>query len=251
MSDDFSATRTQTTTDNAIPRWFERAHGLLPQPYRSAPEEDRAWAMSIALEIPKRDKPSRNAMLRAAAIAVVACCLDKRAADLESTYSIGLKSWYGERIRKIARRGRNTAWDRVQLVPGVTAEIDGAKARAMVPTPVDETYADVNKLQIAGTDLPYDEELPELGPWPTLWVDRDLDMTAGKAAAQVGHASMLYAATLPIEQAWQWAQAGFPLNVREVPRAELPDAHDRAVEVKDAGFTEIAPGSITVCVTAP
>lgn len=251
MSEDFSATRTEAQPEDTIPRWFARAHALLPQPNRSHPDETRAWAMSIALEIPKKERPSRNAMLRASAIAVVACCLDKRAGDLGSAYSQGLASWYGERIRKIARRGRNIAWDRVQLVPGVTAEINGAKARAMVPTPVDEVYAEVNKLQIAGTDLPYDENLPELGPWPTLWVDRDLDMTAGKAAAQVGHASMLYAAALPIEEAWAWAQAGFPLNVREVPRTELPDAKARVIEVMDAGYTEIAPGSITVCVTAP
>lgn len=224
--------------------------------------------MPIVLEIPKKERPSRTALLRAAAIAVVAVCLDQRAGDDESAFQHGLTSWYGARIRKLSRRARNIGWQRAQLAPGVTAEVDGAQARALVPTPVDQTYPEVAKLQISGTDLPYDDPsipAPEIAEGaavaaegdkprdafarPIIWVDRDLHMSVGKVAAQVGHGSMLYAATLTAEEAWAWRQHGFDLDVREVPRDQWPAPERRAVEVRDAGFTEIAPGSVTVAVT--
>ncbi len=232
------------------PPWFSKAHALLPHPQWRDPGETQPWAMPIVLEIPKSDPPERTALLEAAAQAVVACCLDPRAAENDSAYRAGLSNWYGARIRKLARRARGQAWQRVQLAPGVTCEVHGARARALVPTPVAEVYPEVAKLQISGTDLPHQEQQPPIDEGlPTIWVDRDLDMSVGKVAAQVGHGSMLYAATLEASQAWQWAQRGYPLAVRELPRAQWPDASLRAVEVRDAGFTEIAPGSVTVAVT--
>lgn len=245
----------------AVPEWFRRAHSVLPQPEREDYGEDTPWAMAIVLEIPKKERPSRTALLRAAAKAVVACCLDERAGDSTSAYQEGLTSWYGARIRKLSRRARNIGWQRAQLAPGVTVEVDGAQARALVPTPVDEVYPEVAKLQISGTDLPYDDsELHNLAvqksdcgektfPPPVVWVDKNLHMSVGKVAAQVGHGSMLYAATLSPEEAWAWAQTGYELDVKEVPREQWPEPAQRAVEVQDAGFTEIAPGSITVAVT--
>ena len=68
-------------------------------------------------------------------------------------------------------------------------------------------------------------------------------MTVGKAAAQVGHAAMLYAAARRLT-------AVPPFAVRTAGRrrwAALCAALDRgdAVAVRDAGFTEVAPGTIT------
>lgn len=246
----------------SAPEWFRTAHSLLPAPEREDYGEDVPWAMAIVLEIPKKERPSRTAILRAAAMAVVACCLDKRAGDNDSAYQQGLTSWYGARIRKLSRRARNVGWQRTQLAPGVTVEVDGAQARALVPTPVAETYPEIAKLQISGTDLPYDdpEDATQSTPMgddgtstfapPTIWVDKDLNMSVGKVAAQVGHGSMLYAATLSVDEAWAWARTGYALKVKEIPREQWPEPALRAVEVQDAGFTEIAPGSITVAVTS-
>lgn len=249
-------------TSQSVPEWFRIAHSLLPQPDREDRGEDTPWAMAIVLEIPKKEQPPRTALLRASAKAVVACCLDERAGDNSSAYQEGLISWYGARIRKLSRRARNIGWQRAQLPPGVTVDVDGAQARALLPTPVDEVYPEIAKLQISGTDLPYDDaetntttaqtESSGAGtsPAPVIWVDKNLHMSVGKVAAQVGHGSMLYAATLSPEEAWAWAQTGFDLDVKEVPREQWPEPEFRAVEVQDAGFTEIAPGSITVAVTS-
>lgn len=257
----------------AVPAWFADAHAALPRPHDRDPGEDVPWSMPIVLHIPKPERPARTPLLEAAAKAVVAACLNERAADLEGVadfgdsdasgntafdpatapdarYSRNLRSWYGERIRKIARRARGTQWERVQSLPGVTVSVAGASARALVPAPVGEEDRLVAKLQIGGTELPHDAApgAPDEAT-PVIWVDADLGMTVGKAAAQVGHGSMLLAAVLGEEAAWRWARDGFPLQVREVPRDELPGAPAADVVVVDAGFTEIAPGSATVMVT--
>lgn len=166
---------------------------------REDPGEDVPWSMPIILNIPKPDRPDRTELLEAAATAVVACCLDDRAGDAESPYARALGQWYGARIRKIARRARNVQWDRVQDLPGVTASVGGASARALTPGPVGGEDVVVAKLQIGGTDLPKpDSPAREAGDdgVPTIWVDADLGMTVGKAAAQVGHGSMLLAGVI-------------------------------------------------------
>lgn len=85
-------------------------------------------------------------------------------------------------------------------------------------------------------------------------------MTVGKAAAQVGHASMLLAGALPVEQAFAWAQRGFRCAVRDADRHGWAELCARATghggpetiaAVRDAGFTEVAPGSMTVIAVAP
>jgi peptidyl-tRNA hydrolase len=105
----------------------------------------------------------------------------------------------------------------------------------------------VGRLQIGGTDLPDDEPGPPGAGVPVIWVNGALGMTVGKAAAQVGHASMLDAAARGLD-------AVPPYAVRSAPPArwaELCRAAERgeAVAVRDAGFTEVAPGTITAITT--
>ncbi|WP_018296192.1 peptidyl-tRNA hydrolase [Corynebacterium lubricantis] len=204
-------------------------------------------AMQIALYIPKSEQPARNDLLVATAQAVVGVCLAPEAISDEIWHS-HLEQWYGHLIRKVARRGRNKAWDDVQALAGVTTSFGSARVRAFIPSAVSEVPAEIKKLQIQGTDVHEGGEAhfhPEL---PTIAVDASLQMTAGKAAAQVGHASMLFAASLPTDQAVAWAQAGFPLNVVEMQGEDYHNfiSHEDAVLVRDAGFTEVAPDSITV-----
>lgn len=258
-----------------------RAHSLMVEllndPGRGNEDPDdpaTVQAMQIALRIPKAAPPKRNDVLVAAAQAVVAVCLDPRAAE-DGAWRDSLVQWYGHRIRKIARRARGSAWDAVQALPGCTAqyvehgeqgeqgETAVALARAFIPSAVGEVPHEISKLQIKGTDLARHAEAENRrlkadpqsfvaevasASTPSIVVDDSLEMTAGKAAAQVGHGSMLLAAAMPADWAAGWARAGFPLNVHEVPRAvfehvvKLPDA----VPVRDSGFTEVAPGSVTV-----
>lgn len=230
------------------------AHGFLVRSLAShgRGEEDpedpaTVQAMQIALHMPKVEPPRREDLLTAAAQAVVAVCLDPRAGQ-SGVWRDALEQWYGHRIRKIARRARGAGWDGVQALPGCTATVGEASARAFIPSAVQDVPHPIAKLQIQGTDLPFDEQDEIDSALPLIAIDASLEMTAGKAAAQAGHGSMLLAAAMEPEQAVAWATDGFPLQVREVPREEFAElTHDpAAVAVQDSGFTEVAPGSTTV-----
>ena len=217
--------------------------------WRDDPEDpdkpETIQAMQIALHLPKQDPPSRTDVLEAAGRAVVKLCLDDRAGQ-DGAFAEALGQWYGHRIRKVARRGRNKAWRDVQTLPGVTVE---DRARAFVPSAVSEVDPLVAKLQIGHTDLPMDEPGPALADVPLILIDASLHMSAGKAAAQVGHGSMLLAAAMSLEDVEQWAARDFLLSVREVSSEDFAQAcaSEGAVAVRDAGFTEVAPDSATVC----
>lgn len=207
-------------------------------------------AMAMVLHLPKAQPPRRSALLAAAATACAALCLDERV-GVDGPWEQPYLAWKRTRIRKVARRARGAHWAAANDVAGLVAEVDGAQAMALVPGPVGELDPRIKRLQIGGTDLAHDQPAdPEPG-LPVLWVAADLGMTLGKAAAQVGHASMLLAGAMPVEDAYAWSSAGFRCAVREADAqrwAQLGTlvGQGKAVAVRDAGFTEVAPGSTTV-----
>lgn len=237
---------------------FVALHAELARGYGHAPDPDdpaRVQAMQLVLHLPKADPPPRSELLAAAASAAVALCLDERSAP-GGPWEAGYLAWKRARIRKVARRARGAQWRAAQEVPGVTVESGVAQARALVPGPVGAVDPRIRRLQIGGTDLAADDPAPPAPELPVLWVNAALGMTVGKAAAQVGHASMLLAGALPLDAAARWARAGFRCAVREAGPARwrelLAEADGgRAVAVRDAGYTEVAPGSVTVLAVAP
>src|SRR5699024_7678835 len=117
-----------------------------------------------------------------------------------------------------------------------------------LPSAVKDVPAAIATLQSGQTDRPHEEVGAPLANAPVIYVDHTLEMTAGKAAAQVGHGSMLYAASLSGQEAWEWQQQDFILSVREVPREVFNKALEvpEAVVIRDAGYTEVAPDAATV-----
>lgn len=216
-------------------------------------DPDLVRAMPVILRIERQDPPSRTSALEAAAAAAVAVCL----AD-EPSWEDPLRAWIDGRIRKVSRRARGAHWEAVQALPGVTVTVDGASARALVPGRVVDTPKEVSRLQISGSELPADEPGPVPAGVPTLWLNPTVEMTAGKAAAQVGHASMLLAALIRDPEYFAtWATTDYRCAVRTPTRARWESLHpgdDPAgawrsrgvVAVRDAGFTEVDPGTVTV-----
>jgi hypothetical protein len=190
-------------------------------------------AMPVILRI-EREPPDRTALLEAAAQAALAVCVAP-----EPEWEEPLRSWVDGRIRKIARRARGAHWAAVQELPGVTVSVDGAEARALLPGPVDVVPKIVSRLQIGGTELPVDQPGPVPAAVPVIALNPAVDMTVGKAAAQVGHASMILGAV----RGWTVAPR---FAVRRDPAlwAELA-AREDAIAVRDAGFTEVDPGTVT------
>lgn len=196
-------------------------------------------AMPVILRIERDPLPERTALLEAAAEAAVAVCLDERAAPGGPWYD-DVRAWTDGRIRKIARRARGAHWRAVQDIGGVTVAVGSAEVRALVPGPVDDVPREVSRLQIGGTELGEDEPGPPDPGRPLILLNPHVEMSLGKAAAQVGHASMILAAV----RGWTATE---PFAVRTATGRQWDDvlADDRSVAVRDAGFTEVEPGTIT------
>jgi len=231
-----------------------------------APDEDEAddvvRAMTLILRIERPggpvEPPTRTALLEAAAAAALALCLDERAGP-DGPWADAVTAWAGAgRIRKLARRARTSHWRAVQEIDGTTVARAGAEVRALVPGDVEEVAHEVSRLQIGGTDLPADDPGPPPPGRPTIWLSPEVEQTTGKAAAQVGHASMVLAVVLDAEgadpgaaleasvrtaspEAW----AAWTAALADDPSGRGAWEGHGVVPVRDAGFTEVAPDTMT------
>ncbi|HEX4250068.1 MAG TPA: peptidyl-tRNA hydrolase [Pseudonocardia sp.] len=219
-------------------------------------DEDPAQvrAMPVVLRVERATPPERTPLLEAAASAAVAVCLDPRA-GAGGEWRDAVASWIGGRIRKVSRRARGAHWAAVQELPGITVAVPSgtgvAEVRALVPGLVTEEPKEVSRLQIAGTDLPADTPGPLVEGRPVVWLNPAVELTVGKAAAQVGHASMILAASLPAADLAGWYAGGLRCAVRVASEShwravlDAADGGRSTVLVRDAGFTEVAPGTVT------
>ncbi|MCL5108479.1 MAG: hypothetical protein M1401_06395 [Chloroflexi bacterium] len=95
---------------------------------------------------------------------------------------------------------------------------------------------------------------PEDGLYLPLLLNASLDLSAGKWAAQVAHAVLLWQEAQGSTALWgQWLVAGLPLALLRAAERTLATAvaEGRAYGVEDEGRTETAPGTLTVAAAAP
>lgn len=236
----------------------------------SGPDADdgpvRAMPLVLRLERPGGpvEPPTRTALLEAAAAAAVLLCLDERAAPGGPWYD-AVAAWAGAgRIRKLARRARTAHWTAVGEVDGLTCSRAGADVRALVPGLVDEVPHEVRRLQIGGTDLPVDTPAPPDPDRPVVWLNPHVEQSTGKAAAQVGHASMILAVVRAASGADPAPAADAAVRVATVDDWDVWSAvlgqdgsgregweRHRVAPVRDAGFTEVEPGTMTCLAQDP
>jgi peptidyl-tRNA hydrolase len=224
----------------------------------AAREANPQYVLPLVVRIERATPPQRTDALETAARAVLTFLSDPRSTEADGEWTPLVEAWTDGRIRKVVRRARGSEWTRAEALPGITvvgtAATDPAQVRVYPPVPLDAWPKDLARLQVSGTDL-VDTSSPapvEPGTRPVLWLNPDLEMTAGKAMAQVGHAAQIAWWRLTDAQRKDWAEAGFPLAVRVAAQDAWPAlaASGRPL-VRDAGFTEIAPGSCTVVADLP
>lgn len=95
---------------------------------------------------------------------------------------------------------------------------------------------------------------PEDAPHATVFVNAELDLSAGKLAAQVAHAVLLLQDACARLPAWpRWLAAGLPLALVRAPAELLQRLVDSnlAWGVLDEGRTEVASGSLTTAAAPP
>jgi len=255
------------------------AHWLGLDPAQVVADREEAAAdiraMQLVLRMERADPPSWHRAVALAAGAAAGICLDERSAPGGEWHDAVLEYVRGH-IRKVTRRARGAHWRAAQDLPGSTVTADGTQVRVLVPGPVADLDPRIGRLQVGGTDVPPDgppdpaASSGDAGSPLRLWVPTGIPMTVGKAMAQAGHAGMILAALcyrsgspMSVRLAG-WRDRGYPVTVRRVDAAEWSDLgrpmrNDQAaawtenglLAVRDAGFTEVAPGTITVIARAP
>ncbi|MGP3958977.1 peptidyl-tRNA hydrolase [Nonomuraea sp. 3N208] len=204
------------------------------------------YVLPLVVRIERATPPERTDALEAAAMAVLSLL------DNPGEWVAELHAWQSTgKIRKVVRRARGAEWRRAIALPGRTVEHRTAEVRVHPPVPLDDWPRDLARLQVGGTELADAAEPPPAGP-PILWANPELEMSAGKAMAQAGHAAQLAWWASDAAERTAWRESGLAVSVRT---AALDDFHAKVAAglpvVRDAGFTEIEPGSCTFVADAP
>ncbi|WP_121751044.1 peptidyl-tRNA hydrolase [Streptomyces sp. E2N166] len=224
-------------------------------PFRPEPgDRDLApqFVLPLVVRIERTAPPPRTDALETAARAVLLMLGDERSTG-DGEWARAMRDWQDARIRKVVRRARGAEWRRAEALPGITVTGKTAQVRVFPPVPLDGWPKDLARLQVSGTDLddpepPVDADLAA----PVLWMSPGLDMSAGKAMAQAGHGAQLAWWELSDGERAAWRDAGFPLAVRTADPARWRGLTTSGLPVvRDAGYTEIAPGSCTVVADHP
>ncbi|MFF5937163.1 peptidyl-tRNA hydrolase [Streptomyces sp. NPDC012508] len=210
-------------------------------------DEKPQFVLPLVVRIERAEPPARTDALETAARAVLEILADERSTG-DGEWAQIMTDWQDARIRKVVRRARGAEWRRAEALPGITVTGEAAEVRVFPPVPLDGWPKELAKLQVSGTDLedPAAPGAPRPGA-ALLWLNPDLDMSAGKTMAQAGHGAQLLWWEMPEADRKAWREAGFPLAVRTADPARWAGLTTSGLPVvRDAGFTEIAPGSCTV-----
>ncbi|MCB5165566.1 peptidyl-tRNA hydrolase [Streptomyces bambusae] len=215
-------------------------------------DEAPQYVLPLVVRIEKAEPPARTDALETAARAVLVLLADERARG-EGEWAEEVRAWQDARIRKVVRRARGAEWRKAAALPGITVPGERAEVRVFPPVPLDGWPKELAKLQVSGTDLDDPEPVPPVpAQRPVLWLNPDLGMSAGKAMAQAGHGAQLAWWELTGAERAAWRESGFALAVRTAPRERWEQLSASGLPVvRDAGFTEIAPGSCTVVADHP
>jgi peptidyl-tRNA hydrolase len=217
-------------------------------PFTTDPNDRDAkqqFVLPLVVHLEKAAPPDRTDALETSARAVLTLLADPRSSG-DGEWAEAVHAWEDARIRKVVRRARGGEWRKTAELPGITVTGETAEVRVFPPIPLDGWPKELAKLQVSGTELSDPEDFAPAAPapeLPVLWLNPELEMSAGKTMAQTGHAAQLAWWRLDEAQRKEWQEAGFALAVRTAAPERWAELTSGGLPVvRDAGFTEIAPG---------
>lgn len=203
-------------------------------------EEVEPYVLPIIVRLERNEPvPSHEEVLHAVAYGMASFFDDARTAPGGWWHNQTLK-WLEGRIRKVVRRARGSEWEAVKAMENVYVKKGNAEIVILPPHPVDETPAQVKKLQVSGLELAHDDLYVKEEKGLMISVNPALGMSTGKIAAQVGHAVQLAIFNSPKEKVRSWRENNFRINF-----CGWSDYDHWTAVIHDAGFTEIPAGSET------
>ncbi|WP_413454973.1 peptidyl-tRNA hydrolase [Glutamicibacter sp. FR1] len=197
----------------------------------------------IILRIDKEDPSSEDEGLSAVARAAVI-------AYLQDPQNPDWQQWASQAFAKSVRRANPKMFAKVlEMFPEqMVSEVGKAQAVGLPPLPAADLPKLIAKLQVSGTQLPKADEV--LNAEINIVLNKSLDMSTGKAAAQAAHALFAWLTEAPAESVEAWLQSHAPVGIRHLPRKDFEQLSRQAAGpvIQDAGRTEIEPGSVTAFV---
>jgi hypothetical protein len=203
-------------------------------------DESEIRALTIVLDLEKNLDLTHEQALLATAAAIRDYFLDDKI-RVGGEWHEATSLWMDGRIRKLAKRARAGAWDSVTALPGVIGSYADAVVWVLPPTLIDEMVPAIKKLQVQGLELDSSPIEPDERAEILIALNPAIEMTTGKSMAQVGHAVQLAIMEASTEQLKRWE-----LDRPVITLVPFGSRTTWQVEVRDAGFTEVAPNSLTV-----
>ena len=184
--------------------------------------------------------------------AAAVACVRRFADSLE--WGEALAAWR-PRPGKVCLRARGGQWEQALALDGALAGEPAASAvLALPPRRRSQRGPVLERMQAMSTSLAPPPDAPDPDDRRaavTYALNPDAPMSSGKTLAQIAHAAVMAADRPELES---WVTAGCPGQVIAPDTAgfeQLAGAPRLAAEVRDAGLTELPPGTVTVRALAP
>jgi peptidyl-tRNA hydrolase len=222
--------------------------------------QDDPWVMYLV--VPRNVALTFEQSLRLAARATLAC---RRRFAGDPRFDDDFAEWERRSFRKVTLKARPGQWRAMlaELACAVVEEPGGAAVACLPPRLRSRRDPVLAKMQAhsAPEEAPVCAGRADGGPGRALAVPDDAalfvlpaerEMSVGKLMAQVGHAAMMLDMTR-LDGVAAWRDARWPCAFGEADAATWAALAERCdgVVVRDAGLTEIAPGTETVMALAP
>jgi peptidyl-tRNA hydrolase len=245
-------------TDENGPKSPEHEDPILTEARRAQTDP---WVMYLVVRSDLERTPAQ--VLVAAARATVRCADELAGSD---AHREAFAAWSARSFRKVSVRAKAKQWERLlREYPGACDEGAGEGfVRALVPRRRSENDGFLRALQVYTRADPWPADADAIGEPAehamAFVANPAVPMSLGKAVAQIGHAVLMSAwspyarSTASASTAYErWRIAGYPVSIlaSRPERWREARAQEGSVVVRDAGITEVVPGSETVCATPP